>query len=141
MTTYGAGLRLSEVSSLKVSNIDSKKMQIFIHNGKGGKDRFAILSQTNLDVLREYYREYRPQEWLFYSRNRTGTHISSRATQNIFNKYKNITGIKKKVTTHTLRHSFATQVARKNLCKVRSQRNRELDSDLNSVAEVNHEMV
>lgn len=110
MTIYGAGLRLSEVSSIKVSDIDSKKMQIFIRNGKGGKDRFALLSQSNLDVLREYYRVHRPKEWLFYSRNRTGTHITSRATQNIFNKYKNIVGIKKKVTTHTLRHSFATHL-------------------------------
>jgi len=110
MTMYGAGLRLSEVSSLKVSDIDSKKMQIFIRNGKGGKDRFAILSQSNLNVLRQYYREYRPKEWLFYSRNQTGTHITSRATQNIFNKYKDIAGIKKKCSTHTLRHSFATHL-------------------------------
>lgn len=110
MTTYGAGLRLSEVSSLKVSDIDSKKMQILIRSGKGGKDRFAILSQANLDILRSYYRECRPKEWLFYSRNKTGTHITSRAVQHIFNKHKDLAGIKKTVTTHTLRHSFATHL-------------------------------
>ena len=110
MTMYGAGLRLSELASLKVCNIDSQKMQILIRNGKGGKDRFAILSQSNLDILRKYYREYRPKEWLFYSRNNTGTHITSRATQDIFNKYKSIAGITKKVTAHTLRHSFATHL-------------------------------
>ena len=110
MTMYSAGLRLSEASSLKVSDIDSQKMQIFIRNGKGGKDRFAILSQANLDILREYWKQYRPKDWLFCSRNETGTHITSRATQNIFYKYKNIAGITKKVTSHTLRHSFATHL-------------------------------
>ncbi len=110
MIMYSAGLRLSEVSSLKVSDLDSEKMQIFIRNGKGGKDRFAILSKANLDVLREYWKEYRPKEWLFYSRRKTGTHISTRATQNIFRKYKEIAGITKNVTCHSLRHSFATHL-------------------------------
>ncbi|WP_282434367.1 tyrosine-type recombinase/integrase [Pelotomaculum sp. FP] len=77
-----------------------------MRNGKGGKDKFAILSQSNLNVLRQYYRAYWPKEWLFYSRNQTGTHITSRATQNIFNKYKDIAGIKKKCSTHTLRHPY-----------------------------------
>jgi len=110
MTTYSAGLRLSEVSSLKVTDIDSMKMQILIRSGKGGKDRFVILSKTNLDILREYWKYYRPKEWLFYSRNNTGTHITSRSTQNIFNKCKSKAGITKHVTTHILRHSFATHL-------------------------------
>ena len=110
MTMYGAGLRVSEVSSLKVCDIDSKKMQIFIRYGKGGKDRFALLSQTNLEMLREYYQQYRPPEWLFYSRNKTGTHIHSRSVQDIFLKYKKKVGITKKVTSHTMRHSFATHL-------------------------------
>ncbi len=110
MTMYSAGLRLSEVSFLKVTDIDSAKMQIFIRNGKGGKDRFALLSKTNLEVLRAYWKEYRPKEWLFHSRNNTGTHITTRSTQNIFRKYKELAGITKKVTCHTLRHSFATHL-------------------------------
>lgn len=110
MTMYSAGLRLSDVSCLKVTDIDSAKMQIFIRNGKGGKDRFALLSKTNLEVLRAYWKEYRPKEWLFYSRNNTGTHITTRATQDIFRKYKELAGITKKVTCHTLRHSFATHL-------------------------------
>lgn len=110
MTMYSAGLRLSDVSCLKVTDIDSVKMQIFIRNGKGGKDRFALLSKTNLEVLRAYWKEYRPKEWLFYSRNNTGTHITRRATQDIFHKYKEMAGITKKVTCHTLRHSFATHL-------------------------------
>jgi len=110
MTMYSAGLRLSEVANLKISDIDSKKMQIFICNGKGDKDRFAILSQINLDILREYWKQYRPQKWLFYSRNKTGTHITPRATQDVFRKYKTIVGITKNVTCHSLRHSFATHL-------------------------------
>jgi integrase/recombinase XerD len=110
MTMYSAGLRVSEVSKLKVADIDSQKMQLFIRDGKGSKDRFAILSQTNLSILREYWKEYHPKEWLFYSRNNTGTHITSRAMQNIFQKYVAISGITKKVTSHTLRHSFATHL-------------------------------
>jgi integrase/recombinase XerD len=110
MTTYGAGLRLSEVASLKVSDIDSKKMQLFIRNGKGSKDRFALLSIANLKILRDYWQEYHPKDWLFYSRNNTGTHITPRGVANIFNKYKNILGIKKAVSTHTLRHCFSTHL-------------------------------
>ncbi len=110
MTIYSAGLRLSEVANLKVSDIDSQKMQLFIREGKGGKDRFAILSKACLETLREYWKQYQPKEWLFYSRNRTGKHITSRAVQNIFIKYKELAGITKNVTTHTLRHSFATHL-------------------------------
>ncbi len=110
MTMYSAGLRLSEVANLKVSDIDSQKMQLFIREGKGGKDRFAILSKACLEALREYWKQYQPREWLFYSRNRTGKHITSRAVQNIFNKYKELAGITKNVTSHSLRHSFATHL-------------------------------
>lgn len=110
MTLYGAGLRLSEVASLKVSDIKSDKMQLFIRNAKGSKDRYAILSQANLEVLRAYWKAYRPKEWLFYSRNHTGTHITPRAVQNLFRKYINKAKITKNVTVHTLRHSFATHL-------------------------------
>jgi integrase/recombinase XerD len=110
MTLYGAGLRLSEVAALKVSDIDSNKMQLFIRNAKGSKDRYAILSQANLDILRTYWKAYRPKEWLFYSRNNTGTHITSRAVQNLFHKYVTKAEISKNVTVHSMRHSFATHL-------------------------------
>lgn len=110
MTTYGAGLRISEISNLKVSDIDSKKMQLLIRNGKGSKDRYALLSQTNLEILRDYWRAYRPKEWLFYSRINSNTHITSRAVQNIFHKYISKANITKNVTFHSLRHSFATHL-------------------------------
>jgi integrase len=60
MTIYGSGLRLSEISSLKISDIDSKNMRIFINQGKGKKDRYALLSQSNLEILREYWKQYKP---------------------------------------------------------------------------------
>lgn len=110
MTLYGAGLRLSEVAFLKVSDIQSDKMQLFIRNAKGSKDRYAILSQANLEMLRAYWKAYRPKEWLFYSRNHTDTHITPRAVQNLFRKYINKAKITKNVTVHTLRHSFATHL-------------------------------
>ena len=110
MTLYGAGLRLSEVACLKVSDIDSKKMQLFIRNGKGSKDRYALLSQDNLEILRDYWKVYHPKEWLFYSRINTGTHITPRSVQNIFHKYIDKANITKPVTVHSLRHSFATHL-------------------------------
>jgi len=110
MTLYSAGLRLSEVAALKVSDIDSKKMQLFIRNAKGSKDRYAILSQTNLDILRTYWQAYRPKEWLFYSRNNTGTHLTTKAVQNLFHKYATKAKITKNVTVHSMRHSFATHL-------------------------------
>ena len=110
MTIYGAGLRLSEVSCLKVSDIDSKKMQLFIRSGKGAKDRYALLSQANLEILRDYWKSYHPKEWLFYSRINTGTHITPRAVQDIFYKFIDKAKITKKVTVHSLRHSFATHL-------------------------------
>lgn len=108
MTAYGAGLRVSEVANLKVSDIDSVNMQILIRNGKGGKDRFALLSQANLDVLREHWLKYRPREYLFLSR--LGRPMSIRSMQDVFNKTKRLAGIQKKVTMHTLRHCFATHL-------------------------------
>jgi integrase/recombinase XerD len=110
MTIYGAGLRLSEVACLKVSDIDSNKMQLLIRNGKGSKDRYALLSQSNLEILRDYWKSYHPKEWLFYSRVNTCTHITSRAVQNIFHKYIDKTNITKNVTVHSMRHSFATHL-------------------------------
>jgi len=65
MTAYAGGLRVSEVANLKVTDIDSKRMLIRVEQGKGKKDRYTLLSQTLLDNLRNYYKAYRPQKWLF----------------------------------------------------------------------------
>ena len=85
-------------------------MQLFIRNAKGSKDRYALLSQANLEMLRTYWKAYRPKEWLFYSSNNTGTHITHKAVQNLFNKYVKKANITKNVTVHTMRHSFATHL-------------------------------
>ena len=65
MTVYSAGLRVSEVCNLKITDIDSKNMQILIREGKGKKDRYSLLSKANLEILREYWKRYHPTEYLF----------------------------------------------------------------------------
>jgi len=109
MTIYGSGLRLSEAASLKISDIDSKNMRIFIEQGKGKKDRYVLLSQVNLEILREYWKQYKPKFWLFegYEKN---SRISTRAIQDAFKKHLKKASINKKASVHTLRHSFATHL-------------------------------
>ena len=110
MTAYGAGLRVGEVARLRVSDIDSKRMQIFIQEGKGEKDRFALLSQVNLELLREYWKAYRPRDWMFYPRYHPERHLGVAAIEKIFRQAKERAGITDDVTPHTLRHSFATHL-------------------------------
>ena len=106
---YSAGLRTSEAANLKVSDIDSKRMQIRIQNSKGAKDRYTILSETALLTLREYYTIYRPTTWLF--KGRFGDKpIGFRGISFIFTIYKIEAGIKKEASVHSLRHSFATHL-------------------------------
>jgi len=109
MTAYSSGLRLSEAAHLRISDIDSKRMMVRIRNGKGGKDRYSILSSVALDILRQYWRQYRPKEWLFEGES-ADKPISERSIQKIFERAKTLAGIKKPVTVHTLRHSFATHL-------------------------------
>lgn len=109
MTVYSSGLRVSEVAKLKITDIDSKNMQIFIREGKGKKDRYTLLSQTNLEVLREYWKQYRPSDWLFEG-HKKGTHVTVRTVQKILQYAKNKAGIKKPICVHTLRHCFATHL-------------------------------
>lgn len=109
MTIYSAGLRLSEAAHLKVSDVDSQRMTIRIRHGKGDKDRYSLLAERTLDILRNYWREYRPVDWLFPG-NPKDMPISSRSIQKVFEKALHEAGIKKKATVHTLRHSFATHL-------------------------------
>jgi len=109
MTTYSAGLRVSEVVHLKVSDIDSQRMVIRVQQGKGEKDRYTLLAQRTLEVLRDYWREYRPKDWLFPGQPAKGS-LSVSAVQRVFWKVLDQAGIKKPATVHTLRHSFATHL-------------------------------
>ena len=109
MTVYSSGLRVSEVTKLKLTDIDSKNMQIFIREGKGKKDRYTLLSQANLEILREYWKKYKPSEWL-YDGHKKGTHISVRTVQKVLEQAKDKAGIKKAISVHTLRHCFATHL-------------------------------
>jgi site-specific recombinase XerD len=109
MTVYAAGLRVSEVVNLKVTDIDSKRMQIRVEQGKGKKDRYTLLSEVNLEMLRLYWQMYRPKTWLFPSYNHD-IHISIHAVQKVFERAKQKAGIQKKVSVHSLRHSFATHL-------------------------------
>jgi integrase/recombinase XerD len=114
MTAYGSGLRVSEVTNLKVSDIDSKNMSVFVRQGKGKKDRYTVLSQRNLELLREYWIKYHPSDWLFEGSEK-GKHITSGSVQSIIHAATAKAGIKKPVTVHTLRHSFATHLLESNV--------------------------
>jgi integrase/recombinase XerD len=106
---YSAGLRTSEAAGLKVSDIDSARMQIRVQNSKGAKDRYTILSETALQLLRQYWKIYRPRHWLFPGQY-GDKHISYKGISLIYNRYKKQAGIAKTATVHSLRHSFATHL-------------------------------
>ncbi len=105
---YSAGLRVGEILNLKISDIDSNRMQIRIHQAKGKKDRYTLLSPKVLGLLRQYVTEYNPKEYLFEGQN--GGKYSSASIQNLMRKHRKLANIKKKATPHTLRHSFATHL-------------------------------
>ena len=107
--SYGAGLRASEVCSLKISDIDSDRMLIHVDEGKGRKDRKVMLSPDLLDLLRDYWCEARPEGWLFPGKPKINP-VSSRQLNRAFNSAKHLVGITKPATLHTLRHSFATHL-------------------------------
>jgi site-specific recombinase XerD len=107
---YGAGLRASEVISLKVSDIDSRQMTIRVEQGKGHKDRTAKLSPLLLELLRAWWTQARPPVWLFPSRMSAFDHISPRQLARGCQAAVTAAEIKKRVTLHTLRHSFATHL-------------------------------
>ena len=106
---YGAGLRLSEITNLKVSDIDSKRMLLRIEQGKGQKDRNGLLSPRLLEVLREWWLIGQPTTWLFPGRDP----LLAISTKQIYRAVRDTAadiGIKKRVSPHTLRHSFATHM-------------------------------
>lgn len=111
--SYGAGLRASEVCNLKIGDIDSDRMLIHVEQGKGQKDRKVMLSPGLLEFLRDYWREARPQGWLFPGKPKINP-ISPRQLNRAFMSAKHMAGIAKPATLHTLRHSFATHLLEAN---------------------------
>jgi site-specific recombinase XerD len=111
---YGAGLRVSEVVALKVSDVDSGRMLLRIEQGKGRKDRFAMLSPQLLELLRDWWRIARPQVWLFPGRDRINP-LTTRQFNRAVHAAAHMAEIAKRVTPHTLRHSFATHLLEQNI--------------------------
>lgn len=108
MLAYSGGLRLSELINVKLSDIDSNRMQIRVEQGNGKKDRYTLLSVRLLEILRKYYRDYKPKDWLFEGA--TSGKYSVGSIQAIMKDAVQKAGIKKKVRVHSLRHSFATHL-------------------------------
>jgi integrase/recombinase XerD len=108
-TAYAAGLRASETVGLKVANIDSSRMVIRVEHGKGGKDRYVMLSAQLLKILRLYWRLSRPKDWLFPGREESRP-IDVQVLYAACRAAGKAAGLGKRVTVHTLRHSFATHL-------------------------------
>jgi site-specific recombinase XerD len=111
---YGAGLRAMEVVALKVSDIDSKRMMLRVEQGKGRKDRFAMLSPQLLELLRDWWRIARPPLWIFPGRDRV-SQMSTRQLNRVCHRAAELAGLPKWVAPHTLRHSFATHLLEQNI--------------------------
>jgi len=105
---YSAGLRIGELLELRKADIDSERMLIHIKGAKGKKDRHTILSENVLQLLREYYRQYKPKEYLFEGQK--GGKYSAESAGQLFKRAVKKAQIKKPVTLHSLRHSFATHL-------------------------------
>jgi integrase len=108
-TAYAAGLRIGEVVRLKVAAIDSKRMLLHIESAKGGRDRYAMLSPRLLEILRVYWKRVQPSLWLFPGQE-PGGHVSVGALQSACRAARRRARIGKRVTAHSLRHSFATHL-------------------------------
>ena len=107
--TYSSGLRVGEVVRLRLQDLDIERKTIFIHQGKGKKDRFTLLSETAFAIIQQYLRTMKPQKWLFPGQG-NGKHLTERTVQKVFEHALTLTKITKHVSVHSLRHSFATHL-------------------------------
>ncbi len=110
MTAYGAGLRISEACSLQIADVDSKRMLIHVHEGKGSKDRYVMLSERLLGALRAYWKDARPRGPYLFPGVIPGRPITVSAVQRVMQQVVRGCGFKKHITTHSLRHGFATHL-------------------------------
>lgn len=106
---YGAGLRLTEAISLKVSDIDSAEMTLRVRTGKGRRERLAMLSPKLLETLRAYWKEHHPNDWLFPSKDGK-RHVGESAVQRACKRAAVVAGITKRISPHTLRHCFGSHL-------------------------------
>jgi integrase/recombinase XerD len=109
VTAYAAGLRISEATRLRITDIDSQRMMIRVEQGKGQKDRYVMLSLQLLEILRAYWKATRPKDWLFPG-DIPGRPITTDAVEQACQKARRVSGIKKPITPHSLRHAFATHL-------------------------------
>lgn len=113
-TIYSCGLRVSEGTHLKVRDIDSKRMQVYVRYGKGNKDRLVPLPDRTLELLRDYWKQHRPRScsrsWLFPDRRKPGEPLNRRYTYHVLKAALRVSGIPKNANVHTLRHSYATHL-------------------------------
>jgi site-specific recombinase XerD len=108
---YSAGLRIGEAVNLTIKDIDLHRNLLFIRSAKGNKDRYGILADKTIKLLREYMDKYKPVDWIFYAGNgNKRNHFSERSIQRTFQDHLYKCGIRKKASVHTLRHSFATHL-------------------------------
>lgn len=115
MLAYSTGMRRNEIKLLQPGHIDSERMQVRVVHGKGKKDRFTILSPKALELLRFYYQLHKPSSFLFEPSGKKDTHLSDGTLNLIVKRAANKAGIKKNVSFHTLRHSFATHMLEKGI--------------------------
>jgi site-specific recombinase XerD len=109
MTAYAAGLRVSEATRLKVTDIDSQRMMLRVEQGKGQKDRYVMLSPKLLEILRAYWKVTHPEVWLFPG-DMPDQPITRSAVEQACQKARRVSGIKKPITPHSLRHGFASHL-------------------------------
>ena len=111
MMIYGSGLRISEATNIRIEDIDSKNMRLFVRNGKGERQRYTVLPKVSLEMLRECYRRYRPNHpegYMFL--NREGNPLKSERLRVFFRRYRRKAGISEDFIVHSLRHAFATRL-------------------------------
>lgn len=111
MMIYGSGLRISEATNIRVEDIDSKNMRIFVRNGKGERERYTVLPKASLEMLRECYKRYKPNHpegYMFL--NREGNPLKVERLRVFFRRYRRKAGISEDFIVHSLRHSFATRL-------------------------------
>lgn len=109
-TAYAAGLRVSEVCGLRIADIDSQRMRIHVRSGKGKKDRYVMLGESLLVLLRQYYQAARPKGEYLFPGQKPQRHITTTAVNKVLRQVIAETGLSKRVTMHTLRHCFATHL-------------------------------